>query len=146
MYFGRNMRKNTNEYEEGKELLNNYINEQEQLYQWLKETCVKYQDAVFEVPEFEGFNYYKAVKFIRTWDLINELSMDKKNLFLVHCASGKKYEDTLKIFNGSGKEYKNVATLKVLITQIRNEIRKKYKEKYVDSKTGFYRGDSGIHR
>ena len=116
-------------YEQGKAKLEEYIKEQNALYQWYKDTMVRYSETVFDLPEFAGFDYHEALFFIRTWDIIQELPTDKKNLFLTYCATDYNYKETLEIFNGK-RCYKNVATLRVLIALIRKIIKEKYKEKY----------------
>lgn len=142
--FGHSMIKNI-QYEEAKKKLDEYIKENSTLYEWLKDTCRKYDNAIFEQPDFAGFNYEKALKFIRTWDIINNLPADKKNLFLLFCSTGYDYKETLEVFNGVGKGCKNVSTLRVLISNIRKIIREKYTLNYGDSETIFNKFDSDIY-
>lgn len=123
------MEKNIN-YEQGKKLLEEYIRKTESDIKWIKEMCNRYNNTVFELPEFAGFDYYKAVEFLRTWEIINDLPADKKNLFLIFCACEYNYKNTLAIFNDIGKGCKNIATLRVLITNIRKLIKEIYKERY----------------
>lgn len=142
--FGYNMEKNI-KYNEGKKILDKFITETNSLYEWLKKTCERYNNSVFELPEFTGFNYEKAVKFINTWDIINELPTEKKNMFLIYCATEFDYEKALEIFNGVGKGCKNVATLRVLITNIRKIIKEKYRNKYGTDKLDFDCFNSSIY-
>ena len=127
--FGFNMVKNI-KYEQGKRLLEDYIKKTEDDIVWLNEMCDRYNSTVFDLPEFAGFDYYKAVEFIRTWEIINELPADKKNLFLIFCACEYDYKRTLEIFNNVGKTCKNIATLRVMISNVRKIIRKNYSDKY----------------
>lgn len=116
-------------YQEGKTKLEEYINEQTEIYQSYKATMKRYSETLFDLPEFEGFDYQQALLFIRTWDIIQELPTDKKNLFLTYCATGFNYKETLEVFNGK-RCYKNIATIRVLVSLIRKIIKDKYKEKY----------------
>lgn len=127
--FGCSMEKNIN-YEQGKHLLQEYIQNTEQYIKWLKEMCDKYDNTLFDLPDFGAFDYEKAVKFIRTWEIINEFPTDKKNLFLIYCACEYNYTKTLAIFNDIGKGCKNAATLRVLISNIRKLIKEIYTERY----------------
>lgn len=142
--FGLSMEKNIN-YELGKRILNKALKNTTALYQWLKESCEKYENTLFELPELTGFNYEKAVKFIRTWDIVEELPADKKNLFVIFWSTGFNYKKTLEIFNGVGKGCKNVATLRVLVSNIRKIIKEQYKEKYGTDTFDFNSGNSDIY-
>lgn len=126
--FGYNMETNI-KYKQGKTKLEQYVKEQNDLYQWYKDTIQRYNETVFDLPEFAGFEYNEAISFMRTWEIIQELPTEKKNLFLTYCATDYNYKETLEVFNGK-RCYKNVATLRVLITLIRKIIKEKYKEKY----------------
>lgn len=127
--FGLYMETNI-KYQEGKQLLQDYIEATETHVAWLKDMCNKFNNTLFDLSDFSGFNYWKAVVFIRTWEIINELPTDKKNLFLIYSACGYDYEKTLAVFNGIGRGCKNIATLRVLVSNTRKIIRKIYNEKY----------------
>lgn len=123
------MQKNIS-YEKGKQLLDDYIKSREKEIVWLKEMCDRYNNTVFDLSDFGGFDYNEAVIFIRTWEIINEFPTDKKNMFLIFCACDYDYKKTLEIFNGIDKGCKNVATLRVLISNIRKLIKAIYNDRY----------------
>ena len=129
MNFGLTMQKNK-EYEEGKKLLQTYIDETNMNVEWLKEMSNRYSATMYDLPDFAGFNYSKAQKYIRTWEIIQELPAEKMNMFLIYCACENDLTKTLEIYNGVGKGCKNVATLRVLISLVRKTIRERYKERY----------------
>ncbi len=142
--FGMRMERNI-KYEQGKRKLNNFMKASEEYYQWLMNTIEKYNNTLFEEPEFSGFEIGKAVKYCRTWRIIKELPVDQRNLFLIFSSTGYNYKDTLDVFNGVGKGCKNVGTLKVMISKIRKIIKEKYNEKYGTDTFDFNSGNSGIH-
>ena len=112
----------------GKELLQEYTNEMDGLYRWLNETLAAYDNAIFNTPDFSGFDREYAVRFIRTYDIIHEVLTDaQRNMFYLFTASGEKYKDTLELLSGQPK---NVATLRVMICKIRKKIKERYYELY----------------
>ena len=133
MIFGTLMETNI-EYEKGKQILKEYIEKENNLYSWLKDMFNRYENCPYDYsPEFAGFDYNSAIKFIRTWEIINnDLPIDKKNLILIYNACGGDNAKTLEIFNGTGKVYKNKATLCVLICNTKKIIKQIYNEKYGD--------------
>ena len=126
---GTDMQKNMR-YDEGKRLLEKYLEETNRNVEWLNEMCNRYSATMYDLPDFAGFNYSKAQKYIRTWEIIQELPAEKKNMFLIYCACENDLTKTLEVYNGVGKGCKNVATLRVLISLVRKIIREKYKERY----------------
>ena len=114
-------------YEQGKRLLEKCIKQTDIHAEWLKDMCKNYDE---NLPEYTGFDYQQAIKYMRTWDIIKELPTDKKNLFIIYVACDFNYKNTLAIFNDIGKGYKNAATLRVMISNIRKQIKEIYKDKY----------------
>lgn len=129
------MRKQNNEYEIGKGMVAEYIKQMEETYDDLKRLIDLYDGTLYPEnnPELVNFNYDKAIKFVRTWELINnDIQPHNRNLIFAIEASGEDYTKCLEYFNGKGKGYKNKATLHVLVCNARNELRLKYIEKYGD--------------
>lgn len=87
---------------------------------------------VYDKPEFSDFDYYAALKFVRTWDIIKSdaLNQSQRNLLYCYNACDCDLESTLNCFNGKGKGYKNKASLSVLLSNIRKIIRKEYDKLY----------------
>lgn len=138
MIFGNSMEKKINpKYKEGKKLLEKYIKEQKEHCKFLEETLAKYASTEFDLPDFACVDMREAIAYLRTWKLINELPPKHKNLLLTFCACEYDYKKTLEVFNDVGREYKNVATLRVLITNIRKILREKYNETYGDNRLNF---------
>ena len=146
MNFGHNMKMKINsKYEDGKKTLDKYMTEQENYCNFLKETLNKYFNTPFDLPDFSGFDMREAVVYLRTWELIKELPPDKKNLLLVFCACDYDYKKTLEIFNDVGKGYKNIASLRVIITYIRKILKQKYESRYGDNRFNFTINDNGVY-
>lgn len=124
--FGLGMEKNI-KYEQGKRLLEKSIKQTDMYVEWLKDMCKNYDE---NLPEYTGFDYHQAIAYMRTWDIIKELPTDKKNLFIIYVACDFNYKNTLAIFNDIGKGYKNAATLRVMISNIRKQIKEIYKDRY----------------
>ena len=144
--FGHSMKKNINlKYDDGKKILETYIEEQKEHCQFLEDTIKKYQNTLFELPDVAGVDIKEALIYLRTWKIINELPTEKKNLFLIFCACEYDYKKTLEVFNGVGKGCKNVATLRVLMTHIRKLLRQKYDEQYGNIRFDFDGGNSSVY-
>lgn len=126
---GLDMQKNMR-YDEGKRLLEKYLEETNRNVEWLQYMTEKYATSLCDTPEFVGFDYKKAQKYLRTWEIIQELPAEKKNMLLIYCACENDLTKTLEVYNGVGKGCKNVATLRVLISLVKKTIREKYKERY----------------
>ena len=124
--FGLSMEKNI-KYEQGKRLLEKTIKQTDIHAEWFKDMCKNYDE---NLPEYTGFDYHQAIRYMRTWDIIKELPTDKKNLFIIYTACDFNYKNTLAIFNDIGKGYKNAATLRVMISNIRKQIKEIYKDRY----------------
>ena len=127
------MQKNI-EYSKGKKLLEKFYSNMDKLIADLQSNIDIYDNAIDnpdDVPELAWFSYRKAVKLKRTYSIIkNDLQPTERNLFCTYLACNYDYEKTLEIFNGENKGYKNIATLRVIIANIRKIIKEKYKEKY----------------
>ena len=121
-------------YSKGKKLLEKFYTNMDKLIADLQSNIDIYDNAIDnpdDVPELAWFNYRKAVKLKRTYNIIlNDLQPTERNLFCIYLACNYDYEKTLEIFNGENKGYKNIATLRVIIANIRKIIKEKYKEKY----------------
>lgn len=130
---GKTMEKTINtEYEVGKEDVANYIKTMTNLYDDYKRLIDIYENTITgDEPELEYFNYKKALKFIRTWDIITkDIVPYNRNLIFALEACGEDYTKCLAYFNGCGKGYKNKATLQVLVCRARKEVDTIYKQKY----------------
>lgn len=83
-------------------------------------------------------DYKTSLKFIRTWDIIQSdiLNQAQRNLILLHYACDGNLDKTLNAFNGDGslsKGYKNKASLRVMLCNIRKIIKAQYFELYGDN-------------
>lgn len=119
------MEKKIKEYEVGKEILADYLKEMNEIYQDF------FNELVNGMDMDEEFEEQKAIKFIRTWDIINkDLKPEERNLFCTFQACGNKSQKCLEVFNGKGGNVKNIGTLRTMIYNIKKKINKIYKEKY----------------
>lgn len=128
MYGGKHittMEKKIKEYEVGKEILADYLKEMNEIYQDL------FNELINGMDMDEEFEEQKAIKFVRTWDIINkDLKPEERNLFCTFQACGNKSQKCLEVFNGKGGNVKNIGTLRTMIYNIKKKINKIYKEKY----------------
>ena len=128
MSFGQHTTKKT-KYEVAKAEVQEYIETTNNIYLDKKEEIELFKNdnpELFEMNEY--FDYNKAVQFIRLWDIINnDITPAERNL-LIAVEISKNYSECIKSFEGTAP--KNVATLKVLVYNARNKIRKIYTEKY----------------
>lgn len=128
MYGGKHittMEKKIKEYEVGKEILADYLKEMNEIYQEF------YNELMNGMDMDEEFEEQKAIKFVRTWDIINkDLKPEERNLFCTYQACGNKSQKCLEVFNGKGGNVKNIGTLRTMIYNIKKKINKIYKEKY----------------
>lgn len=119
------MEKKIKEYEVGKEILADYLKEMNEIYQDFFNELINGMDID------EEFEEQKAIKFVRTWDIINkDLKPEERNLFCTFQACGNKSQKCLEVFNGKGGNVKNIGTLRTMIYNIKKKINKIYKEKY----------------
>jgi hypothetical protein len=119
------MEKKIKEYEVGKEILADYLKEMNEVYQEF------YNELMNGMDMDEEFEEQKAIKFIRTWNIINkDLKPEERNLFCTFQACGNKSQKCLEVFNGKGGNVKNIGTLRTMIYNIKKKINKIYKEKY----------------
>jgi hypothetical protein len=119
------MEKKIKEYEVGKEILADYLKEMNEVYQEF------YNELMNGMDMDEEFEEQKAIKFIRTWNIINkDLKPEERNLFCTYQACGNKSQKCLEVFNGKGGNVKNIGTLRTMIYNIKKKINKIYKEKY----------------
>lgn len=118
------------EYFIAKGLVADYIKSMDKVVEDNKRLMQLYDDDV-QTDELEYFDYNKALKFNRLWDVIkHDLPPTKRNLLLCFEACGEDYTKCLAFFNGNGMNYKNKATLHVLVCNARNMANKLYTEKY----------------
>lgn len=119
------MEKKIKEYEVGKEILADYLKEMNEIYQDF------FNELINGMDMDEEFEEQKAIKFVRTWDIINkDLKPEERNLFCTFQACGNKSQKCLEVFNGKGGNVKNIGTLRTMIYNIKKKINKIYKEKY----------------
>lgn len=116
-------------YEVAKAEVQEYIETMNNIYLDKKEEIELFKNDNTELFEINAyFDYNKAVQFIRLWDIINnDITPAERNL-LVAVECSQSYSECIKSFDGTAP--KNVATLKVLVYNARNKIRKIYTEKY----------------
>lgn len=116
---------------DGKQLISDYIKSMETVIEEQKQYQQLYLND--SLPD-DYFNYNKSIKFTRVWDIL--LSMDNyaaRNLLLLFNACGCRYKQTLEALWGLNVEYKNEATLRVMITKARKIIKDIYYERYEKS-------------
>lgn len=111
------------------QLLTDYITEMNRMYEDQIQMQKMYGD---DNLSDEYFNYTKSLRFTRLWELMMELKPVDRNLLLLYQACGNRYKAMLDELFKSNVNYKNDATLRVLVTNARKEIRRLYKEKYGD--------------
>lgn len=111
------------EYETGKGVVAKYIAS-------MDKKCEEVEQLLRDnMDNDEFFDCDTAEQFIRTWYVIkNLLSANERNLFCTYLACERDYKKTLEVFNGSNKNYKNVATLKQMMSLVRKKIREKEKQ------------------
>lgn len=111
------------EYETGKGVVAKYIKS-------MDKKCEEVEQSLREnMDNDEFFDCDTAEQFIRTWYVIkHQLSAHERNLFCTYLACERDYKKTLEVFNGSNKNYKNVATLKQMMSLVRKKIREKEKQ------------------
>lgn len=128
----QNMKIN-NDYEIMKGKIAEYLAQMQVAYDENKKLISVFEQSLTnDKPELVDFDYYAALKFIRTWDIIQSdaLNQSQKNLLFCYNLCDCDLETTLNTFNGKGKSYKNKASLAVLICNIRKIIKKEYNKKY----------------
>lgn len=109
-------------------LLDNYIEEMERLYSMHKYLQKKFIDGIHEdAAELDNFNYKESIEFVRTWDIIKNMNASQRNIYLLFMIAEGKYKPLMKII---GNEYKNEATLRVMVCNAKKIIKNKYKELY----------------
>lgn len=116
----------------GKTLIDKYIKNMDVLYNEQKELQDLYSN---DKLTDEYYNINKSLKFTRTWEIINnDLDYAVRNLLLLFNACDCRYKETLEALSGSNcVQYKNVATLHVMVTRARKIIKNIYNEKYGDN-------------
>lgn len=111
-----------------KKLIADYIKTMDSLYNEQKELQDLYNSDKL-TDEYYDIN--KSLKFTRTWDIImKDLDCAGRNLLLLFNVCESRYKETLEALVGFNIEYKNVATLRVMITRIRKKIKEIYNKKY----------------
>ena len=106
---------------DGRQLLVDFTTEMDRLYDWFIEARERYENSLFDLPEFAGYNQEYAEKFIKTYDIIqSRLTVSQRNLLYIFTATGQSYKQTIEILHG---EVKNIATLRVMIHKIRKIIK-----------------------
>ena len=114
--------------------LNEYIRGMNKSIELQKELCERWlnTDEYLHDALLDWFDYNKAQKAIRLWDIIqNDLEPAQRNLVNLYHANGENMSFLTQFFIG---EYKNAATIRVLLSNARTRIREIYKEKYGEYK------------
>lgn len=116
------------EYDLAKSEIVKYMAEMDEIYELNNKVIEKYGNDIFS-DDIEDLQV--AIKFCRTWNIVkNELSVSDRNLFILYQISNRNIKRTLEYFNAIGKNYKNTATLTVIICNIKKKIKELFKEKY----------------
>ena len=79
------MKINNDDYEIMKGKIAKYLSQMQDIYDENKKLISIYEQSLTnDKPELVGFDYYTAIKFVRTWDIINSdvLNQSQKNLLL----------------------------------------------------------------
>lgn len=127
------MRRTNIDYEIGKGKVADYVAMMDRIYKNRLEELKLYENSLWDyVPELgENFDYYNTLRFVRTWNIVkNELNVSDRNLIFCFLACDSNYDECLSWFNGNGRDLKNVASLRVLICNVRKKVRTIYAEKY----------------
>lgn len=108
--------------------LDTYILERTNGVNELRSMLEAYDNSVneFEENRFEFFDYNRTQKIVRMWDIIMDLKPQERNLILMFEAVDHDYDKMAEYFG----QYKSCATLRVLLSNVRKEIRHKYQTKY----------------
>lgn len=132
-HFGRGIKMNINlEYEIAKGKVNEYIETMNIECEALEENIKQYDNDMCDSTEFDYFDREKALRFVRTWKIINSnaITIAQRNLLCAFAACNNKLEPCLVFFNGKGKNIKNKRTLAVMIANARRAVVNKYNELY----------------
>lgn len=123
------------EYEIGKGLVADYIETMERECQATKDMITEFDNDMLDSEEFDYFDRDKALRFVRTWEIIqsDSISIAQRNLICAFAACSNKLDECLAFFNGKGKNIKNKRTLAVLISNARKAVTKEYEKKYGQS-------------
>lgn len=117
------MRTVNKNFEIGKGQLAEYINSMQELYNEHIELIKQAEESIFETD----YNIKKYIKFCRTWEIImNKLDTRERNLYICYLFCNCKPEKCIEVFNGQGGNYKNKATMCVMITRIKKKIKEYY--------------------
>ena len=117
------------DYKKLKNKMTEYSNQMKVIYEEYSHAIELYENSpVIYHPELEWFNYSVAVKFIRTWDIINnDLRESQKNLLLSYYACGESYDKMLEAFES---DTCSKGTLRVMMCLARKKVKEIYNEKY----------------
>lgn len=105
-----------------------YVDERNKDFNELRKLIYEYDNSVneFEENRFDFFNYSQTLKAVRVWDIITtELTPDKRNIFLLFETYDHDYKKLMEYFHS-----KAYSTLRVIISDIRKDIRNRYNSKY----------------
>lgn len=118
------MKKN-NQYEEGKQALEKYIAYMTSTYEYNKKMI---EETKPDIMEQSVYDVEEGKRFCKLWEVIQTLKTSDRNLILTHIINNKKPNKTLEVFNGIGGNYKNVGSLKAMISLIKKKIRLAYEQ------------------
>lgn len=127
-----NNQKTDNIRKEAQKRTQDYVDYMNKTVQAYKEDIQRWYntDEYLQDPYMEWFNCVKALRTVRLWDIIqNELDPAQRNLLNCYYANGQKMDTMAAIF---AVQYKNAATLRVLLSNARKAVREAYKAKYGD--------------
>lgn len=118
------MKKN-NQYEQAKKELVEYEKYMIETYNYHKSMIDNYKEDIFTDS---AYDLAEDKRFCQIWEIINELPVSDKNLFLLHQMYNGKIPPIMAVFNGLGGSLKNAATVSRNIWKIKKKIRDKYED------------------
>ena len=120
------------EYELAKGEITTYIDEMNKNIEEIKEDIEYYFNGAVDSSKLEYFNINKAVKKVRTWEIImsDKIRVSDRNMLCAYAVADYDLPTCLSFFNGKGKNIKNLKTLSTLIYNARKKVEDIYNEMY----------------
>lgn len=120
------------EYEIAKGIVSEYIDTMNKECEATEENIKLFDADMTDSTVFDYFNREKALRFVRTWRIIqsDKISIAQRNLLCAFAACDNKLAECLDFFNGKGKNIKNKRTLAVMISNARKAVTEEYNKLY----------------
>ena len=113
-----------------KEVFDNFVKQMNEAYNEQTYLIDLYNNSVNpDTPELEYFDCNKAIKFTRTWELIQQLKPQQRNLLICRMAFTT-IAECLRVFNGVNNTKTNDTTFRVLVYNAKNELKRLYNQRY----------------